>query len=69
MNHEQAIEAATAEAGSWANSIDVEQVVRAYLEDWAGASCDDGENPHRCRACSADELLADFGERSSGQRA
>ena len=58
--HEQAVEMAHAEAGSWANSIDVEQVVRAYLEARADM---DGDTQAVCAA----GLLCDFGEEHFGE--
>jgi len=67
MNHEEAIEAAHdayyhGAGPSWEKGVDA--AVRAYLSARAETDDDHREagNPFRCEGCSADQLLADFGE-------
>ena len=62
MTHEEALKAASEQTGigMWV----IQTCVGAYLE--ARADTDDDHrgpgNPFQCEGCSADQLLADFGE-------
>ena len=62
MNHLDAIGEAT--KVSWRYGANAEAAIRRYLEARAETDDDHREagNPFYCEGCSADQLLADFGE-------